>query len=149
MKPPDWSADDLRADKRVFWVEDVLRYGDMDPNGHVNNSVFAVLCESGRVAFLNEHLRSNSGGYLVIARLEIDFRRELTYPGRVATATWLTRLGRSSFELRQALFDDAERLAATSFAVCVAMETATRRPWPIDGERRAPLESCLRPAEDE
>src|SRR4028118_2332068 len=39
----------LLRDPRVVWVEDVLRFRDTDKNGHINNSVFSVLCESGRV----------------------------------------------------------------------------------------------------
>ena len=40
---------DLLADPRVVWTEDVLRFGDTDANGHINNALFATLCESGRV----------------------------------------------------------------------------------------------------
>ena len=39
---------DLLADPRVVWTEDVLRFGDTDANGHINNALFATLCESGR-----------------------------------------------------------------------------------------------------
>jgi acyl-CoA thioester hydrolase len=31
-------------------VDDVIRYGDLDPQGHVNNAVFSTYFESGRVA---------------------------------------------------------------------------------------------------
>jgi len=29
-----------------------LQYADTDRQGHINNSIFSVLCESGRVNFL-------------------------------------------------------------------------------------------------
>ena len=41
--------DTLLDDPRVVWTEDVLRFADTDANGHVNNTLFSVLCESGRV----------------------------------------------------------------------------------------------------
>ena len=31
-------------------VTDIIRYADLDPQGHVNNAVFATYFESGRVA---------------------------------------------------------------------------------------------------
>ena len=137
--------DALRGDPRVFWVEDVLRYSDMDTNGHINNAVFTVLCESGRVAFFRERWPADPDRFFVIARLEIDFRRELTYPGRVATATWLARLGRTSFGLRQALYDGDGQLAATASSVGVTMAQSTRRPFPLSVETRETLEPQLRP----
>ena len=47
MAPAELQA--LLADPRVVWTEDVLRFGDTDANGHINNALFATLCESGRV----------------------------------------------------------------------------------------------------
>ena len=33
---------------------DVIRFGDLDPQGHVNNTVFATFFETGRVMLLRE-----------------------------------------------------------------------------------------------
>ncbi len=35
-----------------FWSDDKLRFGDLDPLGHVNNAAYATFSESGRVAFV-------------------------------------------------------------------------------------------------
>jgi len=35
-------------------TRDIIRFGDLDPQGHVNNTVFATFFETGRVAFLRE-----------------------------------------------------------------------------------------------
>ena len=39
-----------RLDDYPHRVNDIIRYGDLDPQGHVNNAVFATYFESGRVA---------------------------------------------------------------------------------------------------
>lgn len=137
----------LRSDPRVVWSEDVLRFSDTDQNGHVNNAAFAVFCESGRVGFLHDVLRPirEAGGFFVIARLTIEFRAELHYPGRVRCGTWVSALGRSSVTFRQALLDDSGTLVATSDAVTVGMSGETRRPIPIDGRTRATVEAMIRP----
>ena len=141
------SLDDLRADPRVAWIEDVLRFGDTDMNGHVNNATFAVLCESGRVNLFRTRLSHEDAKdtFFVIARLVIDFRAELHYPGRVRTGTWLGHLGRTSLGLRQVLIGDDGRAAATAEAVCVHMEGRTRRPAPFPKEMREAAERMLRP----
>jgi acyl-CoA thioester hydrolase len=35
-------------------VTEIIRYGDLDPQGHVNNAVFATYFESGRVAVFRQ-----------------------------------------------------------------------------------------------
>ena len=141
---PDLAA--LRADARVAWTEDVLRFGDTDANGHVNNAAFAVFCESGRVNILHTRLRAvqEAGGFFAIARLVIEFRAELRYPGRVRCGTWVSAIGRTSVGFAQVLLDDDGRLAATSEAVTVALDGATRRPMPLGAETLREIGPLLR-----
>lgn len=130
----------------MLWTEDVLRFGDTDANGHVNNAAFAVFCESGRVHYLDTTIRPTLGphGFFVVASLRIEFRSELFYPGRVRAGTWLGALGRSSVTFAQVLLDDRGRVAALSEAATVAMDRATRRPAPLGATTRAVLEGMVR-----
>lgn len=141
-------ADGLEAtlhDPRVIWTEDVLRFRDTDMNGHVNNSIFAVMAESGRVNLFHTRITPTleKGSFFVIARLAIDFRAELHYPGRVRTGTWLTRLGRSSIGIGQVIMGD-EGLAGEAEAVCVLMDRGTRRPKPFPDATRRAVEGLVR-----
>lgn len=135
----------LLKDPRVVWTEDVLRFRDTDRNGHINNSVFSVLCESGRVNLFGSKFDPSlrPGTFFVIARLVIDFRAELHYPGRVSTATWVSRVGRTSMGLKQAIVSDAG-VAAEAEAVCVLMDGATRRPAPFPDAMRRVADEMLR-----
>jgi len=137
--------DTLRADPRVVVVRDVLRFSDCDMLGHVNNVVYATLCESGRVAYLRERLGAveAAGGVVVIAKLAISFEAELHYPGEVETATWLARLGRTSFTVAQEIFSGGRRVASAE-GVCVVIDAATRRPMPIEGDLRVGVEGLAR-----
>jgi acyl-CoA thioester hydrolase len=136
----------LHQDSRVVWTEDVLRFADTDANGHVNNTLFSVLCESGRVNMFRSRFDPTlpADRFFVIARLAIDFRAELFFPGKVRTGTWITRLGRSSVGVAQAILS-GETLAAEAEAVCVLMDGATRRPMPFPEATRAALEPLVRP----
>lgn len=133
-------------DPRIVWTEDVLRFADTDANGHINNTLFSVLCESGRVNMFRTRFDPTlpKDRYFVVARLALDFRAELHYPGRVRTGTWITKFGRSSVGLRQAIMS-GDILAAEAEAVCVLMDPATRRPMPFPDETRRALDGMLRP----
>ncbi|WP_043540349.1 acyl-CoA thioesterase [Salinarimonas rosea] len=139
---PDLAA--LAADPRVAIAGDVLRFSDCDSLGHVNNVVYATLCESGRVTYLRERLpqAERAGVAFVIVKLEIAFEAELHYPGTVETATWLSRLGRTSFTLSQAIFAGSRRVATAS-GVCVTIDATTRKPVAFEGETRAAMERLV------
>ena len=128
------------------WVSDVLRFCDTDMNGHVNNATFAVLCESGRVNLFRGAFGPTrpAESFWVIAKLTIEFKAELHYPGTVRTGTWVSALGRSSMGLAQAILAPDGRLAATAEAVCVSMDGPSRRPAPFDDATRAVAERMLR-----
>ncbi len=124
---------------------DKLRYGDMDTQGHVNNAVFTTLLETGRTSLLS-HPQINAwknGAYAyVIARLEVDYRAELVWPGLVHVGTGVKSIGKSSMVLEQALYQD-EKCVATAQSVMVQVGKISHRPEPITAATRAILEGFL------
>ncbi|MFN3658903.1 MAG: acyl-CoA thioesterase [Pseudolabrys sp.] len=122
-------------------VDEIVRFGDLDPQGHANNAVFSTYFESGRVAmFRNKDLGIGVlDATFVLVRQEIDFLRELRWPGNIVVGTALAELGRTSFTVAQAIFD-GEECAAASRAILVMLDTATRRPRPLAPEIVARLE---------
>lgn len=122
-------------------VKEIIRYADLDPQGHVNNAVFSTYFESGRVAMFRE---PNLGigvenATFVLVRQEIDFLRELRWPGGVEVGTALAELGRSSFTVVQTIFN-GDICAAAGRATLVMMDTTTRRARPLTDEAKAKLE---------
>lgn len=135
------------ADPRVVVATDVIRYSDADSNGHVNNAVYAVLSESGRVQYLRRRVTPLVGAqvYYVVARLVIEFKAESFYPAQAHTASWIEKLGRTSATFRQEIYV-AGALCATAECVCVLMDPQTRRPTPIPDDARAILAQAVIPA---
>ena len=87
---------------------DTIRFADLDPQGHVNNAVFATYFETGRVAmFRNPDLGIGvPDGTFILVRAEIDFMRELRWPGTVEIGTALAEFGRTSFKVAQVIFNE-------------------------------------------
>jgi acyl-CoA thioester hydrolase len=116
-----------------------IRWRDLDPYGHVNHAVFLTYLEEVRDEWLGRAVGEDALGY-VVARVEIDYRRELTQrDDRVVARIELDSLGTSSVRTVEALLvGDGER-AAEAKAVLVACDEQ-HRPRPLTDEERAALE---------
>jgi acyl-CoA thioester hydrolase len=122
------SLDPKLADFPVTSIEK-LRYADTDLQGHITNTVFAVCCQNARMELLCDPQRVPipPNTQFVIARLVLEFRAEMRWPGTVEVGTRVERVGRSSATLAQALFV-RERCVAVAESVVALMNTASRRP---------------------
>ncbi|MEQ8966892.1 MAG: thioesterase family protein [Azospirillaceae bacterium] len=130
------------------WTTERVRFGDLDPLGHVNNNLFGVYFETARLGFFDAtrlHEEANAGTAIgapreatVVVRITIEFLAELGYPADLEIGTRLTGLGGSSFTYRQALFAGAT-CHALAETVSVLFDLGTRRPKPLSEAQRARL----------
>jgi len=113
-------------------VTEILRFGDLDPQGHVNQAVFLTYFESGRVAmFRNPDLSIGVPGFTyVMVRMEVDYLKELRWPGNIEVGTGVAEFGRSSFKAAQVIFRDGV-CAAMGRATLVCMDLKTRKATPL------------------
>lgn len=122
-----------------------LRFADTDRNGHITNTVFAVCCQSARMELLCDPKRVPlpRNTQFVIAKLVLEFRAEMHWPGTVEIGTRVERVGRSSVSLAQALFMN-ERCSAIAHSVVALMDIATRRSVPLPEETADALRAIAR-----
>jgi acyl-CoA thioester hydrolase len=142
-------TDDSQLRERAryrHWVEERLRFADLDRLGHVNNVAYAVFCENARVVMMRElGYRPGEGeAEWVLARITIDFLAPVFYPGTVLVGTRPMRIGRSSATFGQGLFA-GDACVATALSVAVLVDGATGRSRPIPDEARRVLESLAAP----
>jgi acyl-CoA thioester hydrolase len=116
-------------------VGDIVRLGDIDHQGHVNNAVFATYFESGRVGLIYDQDNGLQvpGATSVVARLEIDFLGEVNWPGTVEIGTAVDEIGRSSYRFTHALFHKGA-CAATGRTTMVLIDRESRRSRPLPPE---------------
>jgi acyl-CoA thioester hydrolase len=116
-----------------------IRWRDCDPYGHVNHAVFLTYLEEVRDEWLIGAVGDDALGY-VVARVEIDYRRELTQrDDTVVARIELDSLGTSSVRTVEALLVGNGEIAAEAKAILVACDEQ-HRPRPLTGEERAVLE---------
>ena len=113
-------------------VAEIIRFGDLDPQGHVNQATFLTYFESGRVAmFRNPDLSIGVPGVtFVMVRMEVDYMKELRWPGNLEVGTGVAEFGRTSFKAAQAIFHDGV-CAAAGRATLVCMDLKTRMATPL------------------
>lgn len=148
--------DPTRPESFAYWTQERLRAGDLDIVGHVNNNAIGVFLENGRVRMFmdaGENLYSAAavGGSpettWVVRRLEIDFVREIRFPGVAWTGTRVTRFGNTSCQVEQGIFVDGTcRVTAVATAVC--FDPRARRSVPICDTLRADLLAACERAGD-
>lgn len=121
----------------------------MDAFGHVNNAVYLTYLEEVRDEWIARVLReSGSVDEYVLARVAVDFRRELTQDDdQVLVTLRLERIGASSLSTREEIRTLDGTLAAEAEAVLVARDLERGGSRPLTPEERAAFKRELdRPA---
>jgi acyl-CoA thioester hydrolase len=126
------------------WVDDAVRFGDLDPVGHVNNNSVGQYFENARAHFYmkvtpNWPYRDT---LFVLARTAIDFRRELHMPAALRVATGVMKIGRTSLTLANALFHNETGIAYGE-SISVLIDQRARKPVEIPEDLRAILYGYL------
>jgi acyl-CoA thioester hydrolase len=124
-----------RLDDFPYRLTDNVRFGDLDPNQHVNNAVYATYFETGRVTLVKDRSYGlmPAGFTWIMVRLDIHFRSELRWPGTIEMGLGVSRFGRTSVTLDQVVFSGGKCVASAQ-ATTVLIEESTRKPAPLTQE---------------
>ena len=122
-----------------------IRWRDLDAYRHVNNAVYATYLEECRDELIESLLDGIGDAWdYVLARVAIDYRRELTQAdGVVVVRCAVERLGTSSITLREEIRTRDGELSAEAEAVLVARDQKTGRSRPLTEAERAAFEQAL------
>ncbi len=119
-----------------------IRWRDLDAYRHVNNAVYATYLEECRDE-LADRVISGIGDVwdYVLARVAIDYRRELTQADdAVVVGCAVERVGNSSITLREEIRTLTGELVAEAEAVLVARDSDTGRSRPLTEAERTAFE---------
>jgi acyl-CoA thioester hydrolase len=121
-----------------------IRYGDLDPNNHVNNAVVGTYFEIGRTEFFDrEGIRLTAEGRgISVVHVEIEYHREILYPGFVQIASGIRRVGATSLTFDQAVFVDGVRFVSGS-TTTAQVDKTTKRSTPWNDVQRAKFDRLM------
>ena len=121
-----------------------VRYGDLDPQGHVNNAAYMTYLEAARLGYYERSgiWSPASGDHtgMVVAHSEIDFLAPISYGQALRVGVRLEKMGTKSV-----IFDflveaaDGSQAFARGRSVMVAYDNARETSRPIPPEWRKKL----------
>jgi acyl-CoA thioester hydrolase len=117
------------------------RWTDLDPVGHVNNSVFLVYAEEARARFLHAAL-PDTWGSIVVVHNAIDYTHPVLQSDVLEVSSTVDGIGTTSFTTVNVV-TNATHTCATVRTVQVVLrdDRAATRAW--TAEERAVLEALL------
>jgi len=119
-----------------------VRYGDLDPQGHVNNAKYLTYMEQARIHYLlhlglfeESHSFTNIG--IILAEVRVTFLAPVQYGTDCRVGMRISRLGNKSMTAEYTLMDAATKEElATASAVLVEYDYRTNETIPIPEEWR-------------
>lgn len=124
-----------------FATNEHLRFADLDVNGHINNGSFMELMENARVSYLREIVRSGLPRFrMVIGRIEVDFKRQMFFPGTATACARLVEAHERKVVIGQGLFDGEGRCTSVQKVIMVSLNEETHKSTPFEPVVRAALD---------
>ena len=115
-----------------------VRYGDLDPQGHLNNAKYLTFFEQARIFYFKQlGLFTPDMSFLdigvILADVHLVFQAPVLFGMDVRVGVRTTRLGNKSFDVQQAVIDHATgkwMCTGELVLVCYDYHTAKSIPMP-------------------
>ena len=123
-----------------FFHPTEVRYGDLDPQGHVNNAKYLTYFEQARVHYLIQlGLFSRDQSFMeigvVIADIHIAYHAPTHYQDSIKVGVKTVKLGGKSIVLEQCVMNaDTEKIMASGKVVMVTFDYQDLKSMPVPVE---------------
>lgn len=117
------------------------RVSETDGVGHINNTTVPIWFEAGRNQLFKLFTPDDSfqNWKMIIINMNVDYTDQIYFGRDVEVRTWVKRLGNSSLELYEEIYQD-DRLCAKGSAIYVNFNLQTQKSEPIPEKIRVELE---------
>lgn len=122
-------------------VDIIVRSTEIDVNGHVNNAKYLEYLEWGREEWYEQAGLAydkflEMGIQTVTVNININYRKECKQGDQLSIKTSPEKVGRSSFVLRQEIYNQHGEKCADALVTSVAMDAESRKSREIPDEMR-------------
>ena len=114
-----------------------VRYGDLDPQGHLNNAKYLTYFETARINYFT-HLGLFTPGQsfmdigVIMAEASVTFHAPVEYGMRVEVGVHIPRLGNKSMRVEQNIVHTGSgEMLASGYVILVAFDYHTNKTVPI------------------
>jgi len=103
-----------------------VRYGDLDPQGHVNNASYLTYLEEARIGYIKQLGLWTGGSFLdigiIVADAQVTFRMPLVYGVQVQVGVKVESIGGKSLKMAYSIEDHEAKIYAKASTVLVAFD---------------------------
>ena len=89
-----------------------VRYGDLDPQGHVNNARYLTYFEQARISYIAHLGLWTSGSFdhigIILADAHLNFRKAVVFGQSVRVGVRVAQLGTKSLRMEYSLLDSVD-----------------------------------------
>ncbi len=134
------------SDIKFFYPIDV-RYGDLDPQGHLNNAKYLTYFEQARIRYfvdlgLFEPGQSFMDIGVIMAEAKVTYLAPVEYGTPVKAGVCSCKLGNKSIRTEQAIVHaETGEVFATGYVILVAYDYHAQKTIPIPEEMRKRIEA--------
>lgn len=113
-----------------------VRYGDLDPQGHVNNAKTVTYLEQARIQYI-KHLNLWQGGSfldigIILAEIRVTYKAPIHFGQAVRVGVRVVHMGNKSFEMEYVVEDaTTQAVLATGTTIQVAYDYRQQKSIPI------------------
>lgn len=121
-----------------------VRYGDLDPQGHVNNACYLTYLEQARVGYVQELDLWDGKNFqdvgIIIARVEVDYLIPILMENQLLVGAAVSRLGSKSLDMIYSLEDaESREIFAKAKTILVSYDYQSQSPRKIPDLWRAKI----------
>lgn len=123
-----------------------VRYGDLDPQGHLNNAKYLTFFEQARVQyFIHLGMFKGDQSFMdlseILAEVRVTFLAPVQFNMSIKVGARVSKLGNKSMTIEQSIVNtETEDVLATAEIIMVAYDYHTEKTIPIPDEWRKTIE---------
>lgn len=119
-----------------------IRYNDLDPQGHVNNTAYLIYLEEARINFIKS-LGLWKGSFpdlgIIVADIHVAYKLPVLYGQAMWVSVSVSKVGNKSILLEHTFTDEQGTIFATAEVVLVTFDFHTGQSIPVPDEWRQVL----------
>jgi acyl-CoA thioester hydrolase len=127
-----------------FFHPTEVRYGDLDPQGHVNNAKYLTYFEQARVYyFIKLGLFGKDQSFMeigvIVADIHVAYQSPTHYGDPIKTGAKVTKIGNKSMTVEQCVMDADGRVMAKGEVVLVTFDYKSMKTIPVPDDWKKKL----------
>ena len=127
-----------------------VRYGDLDPQGHVNNASYLTYLEQARIAYIRNlglwEKKSFLDVGIILADVQITFQKPILFHDLIQVGVKITRLGNKSLTMQYEIEGiESRELFARASTVLVTYDYHLQASIPIPENWRTTIQKFESP----